>query len=150
MKKHVLMMAAVCLLMFSAKANDVVEQLCADEVFVAMVKQSEQVTKHMLSLNDSQREHYLRSEEFGCFRENFLRGTEHLSVTYNLSARADRQVVLLQAIKKVTMQQDPRFCENYYNLWLSSCFSMTNPFAQAECFANAYAWYTQCMGGGVS
>lgn len=76
MKKHLLMILAVCLLMLPAKANDLAEQLCADEVFVAMVEECEQVSKYMLSLNEGQREKYLRSEEFACFGEN-LRSTKN-------------------------------------------------------------------------
>jgi hypothetical protein len=151
MKKHILMIAAVCLLVLPTKANDLAEQLCADEVFVAMIQESENVSKHMLSLNDSQREEYLRSEEFACFRENLLQNKEYLSTTYNLFERADSKVVIIQAIKKVVKQKDAAWCQMMYNYYFMSCFSIINPFDQAQCFAAAQAWYNQCLAevGGV-
>lgn len=61
MKKNLLMILAAFLLMLPVKANDLAEQLCVDEVFISMVKECEQVSKHMMSLNHSQREKYLLS-----------------------------------------------------------------------------------------
>lgn len=105
----------------------------------------------MQSLNASQREQYLRSEEFACFGENVVQSKEYLSVTFNLFERADNEVVIRQAIKKIAKQTDPATCELYYNYLFVSCFSIPDPFTQAECFANAWLWYQQCLasGGGV-
>lgn len=140
-------MVAVCLLVLPAKANDLAEQLCDDEAFVSMVEQSEQVTKHVLSLNAEQMKQYLLSEEFACFRESLLQSKEYLSTTYNLFERADSKVVMLQAIKKVVKQKDPAWCELMFSYYFTSCFSIPGPQDQIQCFAAAQAWYDACMGG---
>jgi hypothetical protein len=150
MKKQVLMIAVVCLMALPSLANDLAEQLCADEVFVSMVEETQLVVKHMQSLNASQREQYLRSEEFACFGENIVQSKKYLSETFNLFERADRELVIRQAIKRVAKLTDPATCELYYNYLFISCFNINppDPFLQAECFAYAYQWYLQCLGTG--
>lgn len=152
MKKQVLMIAVVCLMALPSLANDLAEQLCADEVFVSMVEETQLVVKHMQSLNASQREQYLRSEEFACFGEKFSQHKEYLSKTFNLFEGADREVVINKAIRKIAKQQDPEYCAFYYALLMHSCYNFPggypDPNWQAQCFANAQVWYNQCMGGG--
>ncbi len=151
MKKHVLMMMAVCLLVLPTMANDLAEQLCADEVFVSMVTETGQVVKHAQSLNSSEREAYFSSAEFACFSERFAQHKEYLSATFDLFERADREVVITKAINSLAKQQDPRYCEMYYAFLLQSCYNIPggyNPQWQAQCFTNAQAWYNNCMGTG--
>jgi adenosine deaminase len=147
MKKHVLMIAAVCLLALPTMSNDLAEQLCADEVFVSMVKETHEVFKHVQSLNTTQRELYFSSEEFACFGEKFAQHKVYLEINFNLFERADLEVVVNKAIKGIAKQTDPVECELYYNFLFMSCFSIVGAQAQAQCFANAQAWYNQCMGG---
>lgn len=144
MKKHLLMIVAICLLAVPGEANDLSDELCADEVFVEMVKECERVTLYVRSLNESQRKQYLESEEFACFRENHVINLTYLSTKFNVFERAEGKHAISQALKK--MATDPAVCEWYFQIEYFNCMALPDPYERESCIAEAIRRYNQCMG----
>jgi hypothetical protein len=143
MKNKLLMLMAICLLALPLKANDLVEELCADEVFISMLKECEKVTKHVQLLNADEVEVYLGSAEFVCFRENFIRNANYLSETFNIFNRTGGKVAISKAIKK--LMTDPAECEFYFSIAYYNCYSIA-PFPNVPCLEEAIRRYNICMG----
>lgn len=142
-------MVAICLLVLPTQANDLSEQLCADEVFVSMVEESEEMTNYLKTLSGAEREKFLQSEAFTCFQESSVNAITHLATAFKIFDVADREMVLRKAIKKVAKQVDPEACYFYYMINYGNCLSATvmDPYAREACLAMALAIYNQCMGG---
>lgn len=147
MKKQVLMVAALCLLAITVKANDLAEQLCSDAVFVEMITKTDQVRTTLLSMTDAERKQYVLTEEFACFRETLAAGKVHLAKTYNITETNNREVVL-KALKARQLPDRKRCYEVYAMMW-TSCQSIPDMYHMAMCFIAAEEWYANCTGGGV-
>ncbi len=145
MKKQVLIMMAACLMVLPTFADDVREQLCSDESFVAMVEEVDQMTLQLKVMDEGELRKFILSEEFSCFREDVVHYQNYLTETYQLTENMNRDAVVnaIQATRVMTTKR----CDEVYAMMWTSCLSITDPYSMSLCFANAQQWYEQCTGG---
>lgn len=163
MKKNLLMIVAICLLALPTQANNLAEQLCEDETFVAFVKESEEMGEYLRSLDMDDRAAFLQSSEMSCFLET-MAGKLFYTHQVLTGFEGDRALVITDAIKQVAVKHKialTKSCESQYSQASSFCYlvfemevgppgSPYNPYAYQhlqECLAAAALQYAICSGG---